>query len=69
MKHMQLRDDTIVAGYDHVRPAFQKSASDVGQRKYSAVTVDLTQSRYVGEGMSRRTNGSHVATMPVQGCR
>jgi hypothetical protein len=69
MKFMQLRDDTIVAGYDYIRPAFQQSAPEARQREYSAVTVDLTQIGYMGQGMARRTNGSHLATMPVQGCR
>jgi hypothetical protein len=69
MKRVQLRDDTIVAGYDHVRPAFQQSASEARLREYSAVPVDLMQAGYMGQGMVRRTNGSHLATMPPQGCR
>ena len=68
MKRMQLRNDTIVAGYDYIRPAFQQSASETRQREYSAVTVDLKQTRYMSQGMARRTNGPHLATMPLQGC-
>jgi hypothetical protein len=69
MKRVQLRNDTIVAGYDYIRPAFQQSASEARQGEYSAVTADLTQTGYMGQGMTRRTNGPHLATMPLQGCR
>jgi hypothetical protein len=69
MKHMQLRNDAIVAGYDYIRPAFQQSASEARQGEYSVVTVDLTQTGYMGQGMALRTNGCDLATMPVQGRR
>jgi hypothetical protein len=41
MKHMQLLYDTVIAGYDDIRPAFPQSASKTGQREYSTITVDM----------------------------
>jgi hypothetical protein len=67
MKHMHLRHDAVIAGYDDIRCAASKGASQIGERRYSAIRVDLTNAGDVGQGMTGRTDSSHLAALPLQG--
>jgi hypothetical protein len=41
MQGVELLNDTVIAGYDEIRLPFPQSATQVGQREYSTITVDF----------------------------
>jgi hypothetical protein len=67
MKRMQLRHDAVIAGYDDIRCAVSKGAAEIGERKYSTITIGLSNAGDVGQGMTGGTDSSHVAAMSLQG--